>query len=217
MAELGVNIETYTPPKLIAGSKKLVSNSVILLSGNNLQAGALLGKITVGAIPSTGTATPGNTGNGTLINVTGGPKTVAETITVTCVRAVTNAGDFIVTGSVTGFIGYARVGVNFSSPYVNFNLTDGTTDFAVGDSFTITIPQGSGKYTLSTASATDGSNRMENAAILAHNADASTGDKTVTVYLEGEFNSNAMTFGTGHTVSSVRDELRKVGIILKTP
>jgi hypothetical protein len=45
--------------------------------------------------------------------------------------------------------------------------------------------------------------------------DASAGDKTLLVYIAGEFNENEVTLGTGHTVASIREGLRDNGIFLK--
>jgi len=71
----------------------------------------------------------------------------------------------------------------------------------------------SGKYVLSDAGATDGSQTP--VAILAEDVDASSGDKEATVYLTGEFNVRRITFGNGHTAATVKDALRQVGIFIK--
>ncbi|MBX6382086.1 MAG: head decoration protein [Microbispora sp.] len=75
----------------------------------------------------------------------------------------------------------------------------------------------SGKLTLSTSAANDGSETPY--AILAEDTDASGGDKTCTVYVAGEFNANALTFGTGHTATTAATvaALRDAGIYLKNP
>lgn len=83
------------------------------------------------------------TGNGTMTAVTvynGVTKT--ETITATCVTAVANAGVFAVSGSLSGALGLATVGVSFvpASPdptVISFTINDGTTDFTVGAQFTV--------------------------------------------------------------------------------
>lgn len=69
-----------------------------------------------------------------------------------------------------------------------------------------------GKYTLSLSAAGDGSNTPR--AILAHDVDASGGDKDALVYEAGDFNELAVTFGTAHTADTVRDGLRGLGIYL---
>jgi hypothetical protein len=72
----------------------------------------------------------------------------------------------------------------------------------------------SGKYVLSLAAANDGSQTP--VAILAENANATSADVTTVAYLAGEFNTAALTFGTGHTAASTKAGLRDVGIFLKT-
>lgn len=74
----------------------------------------------------------------------------------------------------------------------------------------------SGKYTLSLSASSDGSQTP--CAVLAEDTDASGGDKACTIYMTGEFNPNAMTFGTGHTATTVATvtALRDAGIFLKT-
>lgn len=71
-----------------------------------------------------------------------------------------------------------------------------------------------GKYVHSLAASSDGSEVPR--AILAEATDATSADKTTVAYLTGEFNATAITFGTGHTASSVKDGLRDKGIFLKT-
>lgn len=73
----------------------------------------------------------------------------------------------------------------------------------------------SGKYTLSLSAAVDGSQTP--VAILAKDTDATAADVETVAYLSGEFNDNAVTFGTAHTAASTKDGLRDLGIYLKTP
>lgn len=69
-----------------------------------------------------------------------------------------------------------------------------------------------GKVILSLSAAADGSQTPYG--ILGEDVNASGGDKVSFVYLCGDFNSREMTFGTGHTVASVRDGLRDKSIYL---
>jgi hypothetical protein len=71
----------------------------------------------------------------------------------------------------------------------------------------------SSKYTLSLSAAADGSQTPE--AILVDDCNASAADARCSVYLTGEFNPAAMTFGAGHTSASVAAGLRNKGIFLK--
>lgn len=70
----------------------------------------------------------------------------------------------------------------------------------------------SGKYTLSLAASNDGSQIPDR--ILAHDTNASGGDKVTPAYYNGDFDANAVILGTGHTVASVFEGLRGKGINL---
>lgn len=73
----------------------------------------------------------------------------------------------------------------------------------------------SGKFNLSLSAAIDGSEVP--VAIVAEDVDASGGDVTnVPVYIKGEFNENSLTLGTAHTIASIKDGMRDVGLYLKT-
>ena len=76
----------------------------------------------------------------------------------------------------------------------------------------------SGKYTICVPTASgetaDGSETAF--AILAETVDASENDKQAVVYLTGEFNSAALTAGSGNTVAGLADALRNKGIFLKS-
>lgn len=71
-----------------------------------------------------------------------------------------------------------------------------------------------GKYVLSLSAAVDGSETP--ATILGEDCDASAGDKVTIAHFGGVFDENALTYGTGHTAASVRDQLRDVGIKLQS-
>jgi len=73
----------------------------------------------------------------------------------------------------------------------------------------------SGKATLSLAAAGDGS-QVPNC-ILAEDVDATAADKDAVVYIAGDFNDTAITYGTGHTAASTREGLRNLNIYLHTP
>lgn len=86
-----------------------------------------------------------NTGNGDITAETAyNGFTVTETITVLCVGQ-TSGNDFTVTGSVSGPLGSFHVAAaasstaNFVSDQVSFTLTQGATQFAYGDSFTMAM------------------------------------------------------------------------------
>lgn len=75
----------------------------------------------------------------------------------------------------------------------------------------------SGKYTIcipTAESATSDGSEIP-CAILAETIDATSEDKEAVIYLTGEFNSSALTAGTGNTVAGLTDALRDKGIFLK--
>ena len=70
----------------------------------------------------------------------------------------------------------------------------------------------SGKMTLSTSGASDGS--QVPVAILVDDVNASGGDQVCGTYIAGEFNEAALTYGASHTAASVRATLRDANIYL---
>jgi hypothetical protein len=71
----------------------------------------------------------------------------------------------------------------------------------------------SGKLKTSLTAAGDGSNSAF--AILAEDVDATSADKTASVYLAGSFNQAAITLGTGWTIATAKAALRSLGIFIK--
>lgn len=81
----------------------------------------------------------GNVGNGTIGSLTAfSGFTKTETVSVQCVIAGTG-GEFYVSGSSSGPLGLATVGIGFnaSGSEIAFLITGGGTPFAINDSFTI--------------------------------------------------------------------------------
>lgn len=139
------------------GIEKFFSREdVTVLSGQELALGAVVGKVTKGSCPTTGTAGT-NTGAGTCASVTAGAKAQVGTYTLKCVKVVSGAGDFEVRSPNGELVGIATTGVAFTSSHINFTIADGTPDFALGDTFTIAIPAGSGKVKVMNFSGIDGS------------------------------------------------------------
>lgn len=205
--------ETYSPDRLVTGDiTRLLARSIVLLSGQNLSRGAVLGRQSTATVPTTGTAGGGNTGNGTMGSVAaGGVNLKTGTYTARCIKAATNAGDFEVIDPQGNLVGVATVAVAFTSTHINFTIADGATDFVVGDKFTVAVAAVD-KYTLSAAASTDGSQVPD--LILAEATNASAGDVTTIAYERGDFDQNVITLGSGHTVASVREGLRQKGINL---
>lgn len=127
------------------GSNFFSREVVTIKTGQNLAVGAVLGKTTLGASPTTGTAKAGgNTGAGTMTGVTAGAKAKAGIYTLKCTAVVAGSGLFSVEDPDGLALPEAVVGVAYIDDQINFTLNDGTPDFAVGDAFTVTIAAGDG-------------------------------------------------------------------------
>ncbi len=181
----------------------------------------LLGKILAAA----GTVTAGsNTGNGTCTSLAlgdGGPAKVG-TYTLTCtVAGTTHGGTFrltdpdgidlatiIMPDTVGGTYAYEGHGVAFT-------LTDGTTNFIVGDSFTFTITAGSGYWKQYAATAKDGSNIIKGIS-LSETVHTGDGNLAIGVMLEGEVNEGDLIIHGGtageNITTAIKDQLRTYGI-----
>lgn len=70
----------------------------------------------------------------------------------------------------------------------------------------------SGKYTLVTKAASDGSQVAD--AVLAYDIDATANDEVATVYVSGMFNREKLVVGSDTTVDDHEDELRDKNIYL---
>jgi len=136
----------FSRDNLIAGDKPLKTESVLVASGEGaLVRGTVLGRVKV-SVPTTGAIV--GTGNGTCTAVTGGPNTKQGTYVATLIVVVAHGGTFKVVnpdgnliGTVTILAGAGQTGV-FTSNEINFTMTDGSTDFILGDTATITVTEG---------------------------------------------------------------------------
>jgi len=153
-----------------------VIDQVTLISGGSACAvGQILGQIIVGAATAA-TKSGGNTGNGTCVVDATTPTLINAkpgVYTVRCTIAGTNSATFIVidpTGVSLGTGSCSGSGASFTfADRVKFVITDGSTDFIVGDGFDITVPAGSGKWTQVAPAANDGSAVAAGVCILAGN------------------------------------------------
>jgi hypothetical protein len=110
---------------------------------------AAVGKPTAAAVAG-GT----NTGNGTSSAVT--TTGYAATVGVYTVE-FDDATHFIVSAPNGQEVGHGTTGVAFSAGGLGFTITAGGTAFVPGDSFTVTVAAGAGKWVPCTAAAVDGS------------------------------------------------------------
>lgn len=112
--------------------------NVVVLLGQNLKAGAVVGRVLKGVGRVSVPAVVG-TGNGTVGTVFGGPETQVGNYVVTCITAATNGGTFSVVNPAGKALPNAVVGTPYRSREINFTIADGGTDYIVGDSFTFVV------------------------------------------------------------------------------
>lgn len=208
----GVTSADLSIDRLFAGpASDIRAEHIILLSGQNLTRGTLLGKISTAGVSETHA---GNTGNGVFTPDASTPVLAGAkpgVYTVRLITAAANGGVFRVEDPDGFVLGDVAVGATFADD-IKFVIAAGSTDFVVGDTFLVTVAAGSGKYVKSLAAASDGSQVPD--AILVHDTDASGGDKETVAYKGGWFNESRVTYGAGHTADSVREGLRVKGINL---
>ncbi len=155
-----------------------------------LAAGTVLGKIALGA--ATAAAVAGNTGNGTMGAVTVGAGAKPGVYKVVVIEPGTNAGKFSVEDPDGVTVGVGTVAAAFSGGGLGFTLADGSTDFAAGDAFEITVAAGSGKYVAYDADNTDGSN-VAAAILYAPVADSASDQEAVVIARHAEVVESLLT------------------------
>jgi hypothetical protein len=79
------------------------------------------------------------TGNGTMTGLATRAAAVSEVWMIKLITAAANGGTFSVTGSLSGRKADATVGAAYDNGQIAFTINDGSVDFAVGDTFTVTV------------------------------------------------------------------------------
>lgn len=132
-------------------------DTITVLAGQTVSKGSVIGQITIGTVPITGTAGVGNTGDGTCMGVTGGAKTKVGTYTLTCIQAIPNGGVFTVQDPDGYALPNIIVGTAYVNNQINLTINDGGADYGVNDTFTIPVPAGGNQVRPINFSGVDGS------------------------------------------------------------
>lgn len=157
---------------LSEGNGYVSRETITIASGaGKLQAGTVLGRITIGAI-TTAAKSGGNTGNGTISAVTAlaGAKVGVYKLRFTAATTWTlqDPDGFSIGTGVNG---------TANDNDLAFTTTAGGTAFVAGDGFDITVAAGSGKYVASPNAITTGKVGAEIAsAVLGYEVDATSAD-----------------------------------------
>lgn len=135
-----------------------------------VQVGQVLGRRLFGT--PTGAAGT-NSGNGGIGSISLKSLAKLGTYSLVCVAAATNGGRFSVVDPDGIRLADALVGVAYVGTHLGLTISDGTNDFVVGDSFTVTVPEGDKKLVPIDFSAVDGTQRFHS--IAADNVTAPNG------------------------------------------
>jgi len=145
-----------------------------------------------------------NTGNGTVTAISVGADVSPGLYTL----EFTGATEFTLTDPFGSELPAGTALGAYTSTDLDFTLTAGGTAWVAGDGFTFLV--GAGAYILSLPGATDGS-QTPSAVLVDFAPLATTSPQNGGVYLQGEFNANAMTFGAGWTPAAAELAMRRAG------
>jgi hypothetical protein len=204
-----ISAEVFVPDQLIAGVLHLVSDNVLISGGAAFKRGTLMGLIASSAgFSSAIENAPGNTGNGVVSAVATTTNTRVGryqlTFSAPTAYTVTDPAGNTITAGTSGAYSDAEIGWTF---------TAGSVAMVAGDTIDVNVSAGGGTYTKSVSTASDGSQTP--IAVLADDADATGGTVNGGVYLHGEFNIRAVTFGAGINEATAKASLAARGIFLK--
>jgi len=177
-----------------------------------------------------GTGAPAvvGTGNGTISGLSLGPRAKPGQYLVIAVAAATNSGTFEIIDpdgnslgqkTITG--GAGGTAVFSDNDQLNATITDGATDFAVGDKFEVfvfnDIESGKGKCVAWDPTAVDGRQRM--AGVLFASVDASAADtKGVAIVREAVVDATLLKYlaaVTAEQKDQAAQDLKKLGIVVR--
>jgi hypothetical protein len=173
---------------------------------------------------ATGAPTVVGTGNGTISGLSLGPDAKTGQYRVECIEAITNGGGFKVVspdGDVIA-VGYVVAGaggtlVLANQRQLNLTITEGSTDFAVGDLFEVVCfnELNDGKVVAWDPTTFDG--RHKAAGVLLSSVDASSADKAgVAVVRDAKVLKTALQWAAAITAAqkeSAYGDLKKLGIV----
>lgn len=202
--------ESFSYDNLIAGSQRsIVSSPATVDLGQVLSRGALLGRVL--RVIGDALADVGNTGDGTISNEALTAKAEVGIYRIVCIAAGPPAVFAVFTPDGTR-IEDATAEVSYSCR-ISFLIEAYGTPFAVGDTFTVEVDEGSLEVTLASRVAIDGS--AEPYAILAEDVDATLAPVLTSVYVEGEFAEDNVGYAAGEDAADWRELCAAKGIYLR--
>ena len=195
----------------LAQGNRSIEN-VTIKSGQNIQAGEVLGRELTGS--ATATADAQNTGDGVMGTVTVTDQAQVGTYMLTFLEAATDAGAFMVEDPGGINMGEGNVAAAFSAGGLSFTLADGATDYVPGDQFSIVVTETSVVYT---ALPNDGSEAARCIALEDYNA-SSAALLGAVVMRDSEVNGNELVWPASQSAANKTlavDQLAALGIIVR--
>lgn len=187
-------------------------DTVTLTGGVQVLGGTVLGQQTTGATAAAA-ALGTNTGNGTFGAITVAAPAQPGAYTV----EFDDATHYIVSDPNGTEIGHGTTGAAFAAGGLGFTITAGGTAFAPGDSFTVTVAAGSGKFAPLNMSAADGTANA--AGILFGARDVTAADKSAVAMVRlCEVNASELIWPAGATapqIAAATLQLKALGVIAR--
>src|SRR3546814_754989 len=174
--------------------------AIVVAEGQNLPAGAILGKYITGTAAAVAFAE--NAGNGIMgaVTVSAGAKPGAYSLII--IEPGADAGGFILLDPDGSYAGTGAVGSEFDFGGLAFTLADGSADFAAGDGFKITVNPTATLYAEYDPTATDGTQRV--AGILFGPTDATAGNTpAAAIVRDAEVNRHILTWFEGASAGEI--------------
>lgn len=219
--------ETFHPGAFIvseAEQGRRSRDTVLVAVSQTIRSGMVLGKRAIAAgVTSSAAADAGNTGNGTFtLDVTAPVDTKAQDGVYRVVNELVaaNSGEFVVYDPGGVEIGRVAVGATFNNQ-IKFVIADGSTDFATGDAFSVTVGveyDADMEYLAHDPAATDGSQNACAIAIYPVTTSGSVKQKISAITRGAEVRLSDLEFKSGITAiqkAEVLDQLRALGIIAR--
>jgi len=218
-------IGSHEPDNLIGGNELPLLTKKVNIEGTagTVKRGTVLGRITVDTQQGATAAAGDNTGDGTLVMDVTAPLQAGAQAGVYTVKIITKAagGNDAVAevrdpkGRLVGTTKAATSSGTVFSKQIKFTITDGSTAFEVGDSFTVTVAALFGNYKVVDKTANNGTAYAD--CVLSHDAKITAASCAEAIaYKTGIFNRGALIVATGDAIDGAHEvELREKGIHLR--
>jgi hypothetical protein len=209
---------------LIDSYSALSIESVTIAQNQDIVVGQVLGSIgLVGAESASAVASPGNIGNGSISAVTTTPAATngRYTILMLSTGTVPAPAEFDVQRPDGGLDGSGQVGTPYAGQ-IGFTITAGSTNFALGDSFAVTVTRPPGpageQFEAWNPTAADGSQNA--AAIALYPASTANGQTASIAALKrnGAVRASDLTWNASATsvqIAYARQQLAAKSIVLR--